>query len=162
MNERGQTAHDFLIGASVLLLTILGVFGAAPHLQVAVDYDVAVGQLDAPFAQSVGPDEEAMADEFADRLVAVHRSDGLSNTLAFDALSANVTSESALRDLARSSGVPDAKVHNVTLQDGARTVLSGGSSYYANTSVAATSVRVVRFDGTRCTPTCRLIVRVWS
>lgn len=149
MNDRGQTAQDFLIGVSVLLLTLFGVFGMIPHL-----YE--------PFADPVDAEEETMADSLADQLVSEHRVNGASNTLDYAALEATVTTPSALRTQATAAGVLDRKVVNVTLLNGSQRKWSGGNVYYANTSIGATAVRVVRFEADECSPVCRLVVRVWS
>ncbi|MHB9285712.1 hypothetical protein ACKVMT_01570 [Halobacteriales archaeon Cl-PHB] len=150
MTERGQTAQDFLIGVSVLLLTLFGVFGLVP-------------QFYEPFADPVDASEETMADSLAERLVSEHRVTGTTNTLNHSQLQANVTSTTALRRQARAAGVLDRKVVNVTLLDGPTREWTGGPTYHQNTSIGATAVRVVRFDNaSRCSPTCRLVVRVWA
>lgn len=155
MSDRGQTAHDYLIGVSIMLITLFGIFALVPGI-----YE--------PFQEPVGPEEAAIADRVADRLVQDHAVRGTQNTLNYTALEGTLHSDSDFERLRERAGMPDDyRQVNVTVMrpDGSRLGVMGDldheSEYFLNRSVSATSIRTVRFEDNRCDPVCKVLVRVW-
>jgi len=158
MADRGQTAHDYLIGVSIMLVTLFGIFAFVPGIFQ-------------PFQEPIGTDEEAMADRVGDHLVTDHAVAGARNTLDGDALKTTLTDDSAFLDLLQRAGVPaDRRQVNVTVSQADGTRVDTGATwsrpsdehvYFVNQSVSATTIRVVQFQDGRCDPVCRIIVRVW-
>lgn len=144
--ERGQTAHDYLIGVTVMLLTLAGTFALVPGLFT-------------PFQEPVAGDEQTMADRLADDLVEQHQMPRRSNTIKSGSLDTALEDDNFENTLAR-SGIPRSGINvNVTVDGGN---LDGGDPYTTDEGAAATSIRIVRFDTDVCDPACRLIVRVWT
>jgi len=142
MSGRGQTEFDYVVGMTLVLLTLTGVFAFVPGI-----YE--------PFEDPVDADEAATADSIAEDLVAASAVEGASNTLDRQTLRQEIQTQSAPSDTV---------TINVTLQEGTDVVVGSGSSYDDNRAPAATSVRVVTLaddPAGRCDPVCRLIVRVW-
>ncbi|MBV0924597.1 hypothetical protein KTS45_10345 [Halomicroarcula limicola] len=175
MDDRGQTAQDFAIGTSVLLVTIIGAFVFIQGGALSV------------YEDSATPIEQPQADRVASYLVENYSVDGDPNVLRYNqssGLDRTLSADTGLSDLTASAGVnvsstrrtnPDLNVSIVnssSLEDGRREpardgngiVLAWGESY--REQPYATSTRVVRLanddDGTpQCTPTCWLVVRAW-
>lgn len=153
--DRGQTPHDYLIGVSIMLVVLFGIFAFVPGI-----YE--------PFQEPVGTEEEAMADRLSQRLVDDHAVPGTSRTLDNDALNTTMQDSDEFDSFLERSGIPAATTQtNVTLWvNQSRPVdvtgdLDNESTYHVNQTSAATSIRVVRFSNDRCESVCRLIVRIW-
>lgn len=154
--DRGQTPHDYLIGVSIMLVVLFGIFAVVPGI-----YE--------PFQEPVGGEEHAMADRIGERIVGDHSLPGTTNTLNYTRLETTMQDGSTGGDFATlldRAGVPETTQVNVTLLKRNPPVdLTQGNDlediYYLNRSTAATSVRIVRFDDDSCEPVCRLVVRVW-
>jgi hypothetical protein len=142
MTGRGQTEFDYVVGMTLVLLTLTGVFTFVPGI-----YE--------PFDDPVATDDTATADRIADDLLTVSAVQDSSNTVNRTKLEANIDAVDP---------PTDTDTLNVTLQDGTEIVTGTGSSYADNRQPSATTVRVVTFatdDTGTCEPICRLIVRVW-
>jgi hypothetical protein len=151
MCSRGQTPVDYLIGISLVLVTILGTFALVPMV-----FD--------PFEPAVSPDKQSMADRLADNLIA-------NNTYPGEARTLNRTDlDNSLNDLnTTDAGIPDRERVNVTVQNGAGTqVATGGESFPPNVGGVAMAVRTFTTRNQTCGPSdselnsCQLIVRVWG
>ena len=140
--HRAQTEFDYLVGMTLLLLTLTGVFLFVPSIFQS-------------FQDPVDGADRASAKKVADDLLTQHTVPGMSNTVVYADLNASI--QNGTETVGRQSV-------NVSLTNGTGTVTSGGSSFADTDATAATIVRVVRLaddsDG-RCDPACRLVVRVW-
>lgn len=158
MTGRGQTQQDYLIGISLLILTMIGVFALVPGIFQ-------------PFEDPVGESEQDTAERLADTLIANTSVDGSETVLSWSDHRSGWGLESAVESprldrLLERSGIENRLV-NVTVRDGEDRILgssgAAASSYNASEEAAATTVRVIRFgDAGSCTQSCRLVVRVWS
>lgn len=168
--NRAQTPHDYLIGVSLLLITLFGVFAFVP------------GMLQ-PFAQPTGADAGAAADRLGERLVTNHTYDGQANTIDGEALKQSLTDSSKFGDILDRSGVNRSiQFVNVTVIQPDQTRIDNNSrttgpdsnwrqppaesDYYVNTTTAATAIRIVDIENDQgydedCEPACRIVVRVW-
>lgn len=152
MNERGQTASDYVIGMSLLLVTILGVFGAIQ------------GGVYEPFEDPVDGDERTMSNELSDTLINEHRTMGAERTLDNDTLNATLTNETRFNATVTKAGIPDVRRQvNVTIQNESGIVQRATHDDSWRDRPSATSVRVVKMKGfDKCTDSCQLVVRVWT
>lgn len=157
--SRAQTPHDYLIGVSLLLITLFGVFAFVP------------GMLQ-PFAQPVGADDGAAADRLGERLVSDHAYDGQQNTLNGSALADTLRGDTDgdFETLLDRAGINRSiQFVNVTVMqpDGTRVDDTWDrpepeSEYHVNVTDAASAVRVVGVEEmSGCDPVCRIVVRVW-
>jgi hypothetical protein len=149
MRERGQTQYDYLVGITVLLLTLSGVFLFVPGIYQ-------------PFQDPVDPTDRTVTQRLADTLVQQTVLPGTSRTLNATALDQSLRTDwSATRTGANVRSYLDLNVSVIDNGDN-NIVVAGGDPYVAEASAAAT-VRIVRFEnGSQCDPTCRLVVRAWS
>lgn len=152
---RGQTAHDYLIGVSIMLVVLFGIFAIIPTI-----YE--------PFQEPIGTEEEAMADRLGERIVSDHSVRGASNTLNYTRLENTMRDSGKFDTLLDRSGIPSDRTQvNVTLRELESPVddltkgLDDENRYFVNRSTAATTIRIVQFPEKDCKPVCRLIVRVW-
>lgn len=146
--SRGQTPVDYLIGISLVLVTILGTFALVP-----VVFD--------PFEPAVSPDKQSMADRLADNLVTNHTYAGEERTL--DRKRLETALENYFGTLRAEAGIPNREQVNVTVRTGTGVQLSAaGDSFDDGTGGTATSVRTFATREQACADGCRLIVRVWS
>lgn len=151
-DARGQTLQDYLFGAILVLLTVLGVFAFAPTVF-------------SPFEEPVESENQQLADRLAVELVEETRALADSQTISFDRLNASLTG--GLSERIDAAGVRPTKRVNVTVRDPAtgRIVTAsdtdGGGSVFRN-DPAATAVRTIQgLRGDPCRDGCQLIVRVW-
>lgn len=148
MNERGQTANDYLIGIIIVLVTVVAVFGFFPSI-----FD--------PFEESVGSDDRAMANNLASELIADNTAPGTQQTLNQTAFEQDLTNSETLKQRA---GIKEWRQINVTIEQTGRVIVRGGNddNFAKATVPAATTVRIVRIAGhSDCDDGCYLIVRVW-
>lgn len=146
MDRRGQTPADYLIGISLLLVTIVGVFAFVPTVFE-------------PFEQPTNPDERAMADRISEDLIRNHTMLGKERTLDLDSL--NATFSTGVAEVRDAAGVPGWKQFNVTLWDGEQR-LNGGGDTWQGDAAGGTSTRTITSYQAACTDGCRLVVRVWA
>lgn len=143
MNQRGQTPADYLIGISLLLVTIVGVFVFVPTV-----FD--------PFEAPTNPDDRALAERVAGDLV--ENSTMLRTEQTVDLAGLNESFD----DLdAFTEGVPERKQVNVTLWDGERRLNSSGAPWPGDVA-AGTGTRTVTSYQAPCETGCRIVVRVWT
>ena len=146
--SRGQTPIDYLIGISLVLVTILGMFVFVP-----VVFD--------PFEPAVGPDTESMADQLADNLVTNHSYVGEERTLNRTAMEGSLENE--LDVIKADAGITERERVNVTIQNGTGSeIFAAGDSFPTGAGGAATSARTFVTRDQACTNGCQLIVRVWT
>ncbi len=142
MTSRAQTEFDYVVGMTLVLLTLTGVFAFVPGI-----YE--------PFQDPVDADNEATADRIADELLTASAVQGSSNTVDGEQLRQNIQTVNPPGETG---------TVNVTVQDGTEILDGSGSNYADNRQPAATSVRVISLANDTsgdCTPVCRLVVRVW-
>lgn len=151
-DPRGQTLQDYLFGAILLLLTVLGVFAFAPTVFT-------------PFEEPVESENKQLADRLAVELVEETRALADSQTVSFDRLNASLHRN--LSDRIEAAGIRPTKRVNVTVRDPATGRIVNASETDSGGSVfrndpAATSVRTIQsLPGDPCRDGCQLIVRVW-
>lgn len=146
---RGQTNLDFAFGISLFVLTLVVTFGLVPNLL-------------APFEAPVGNDQTVKANranaQLLDDLTVANSSNRL-NTTKTDAVF-NTATTASLQNRFRF----DTTVRvNVTLQINSSSRRTAGN-VYSDQSVASSMRVVTGYNNTtygECSPTCRLIVRVW-
>jgi len=151
-DARGQTLQDYLFGAILVLLTVLGVFAFAPTVFT-------------PFEEPVESENQQLADRLTVELVEETRALADSQTISFDRLNASLSGE--LSDRIDAAGIRPTKRVNVTVRDPStgRTVSAsdtdGGASVFRDDPAAA-SVRTIQgLPGDPCRDGCQLVVRVW-
>jgi hypothetical protein len=140
--QRGQTEFDYLVGMTLLLLTLTGVFLFVPSILQS-------------FEDPVDGDDQASAKKVADDLLTRHTTAGASNTVIYASL--NRSLNNGTRTIGRHSV-------NVSLTNDTGTITAGGPSLADADDGTATVVRVVRLaddPNGRCEPACRLVVRAW-
>lgn len=146
--SRGQTPVDYLIGISLVLVTILGVFVLVPTV-----FD--------PFEPAVSPDTQSMADRLADDLVTNHTYPGEERTLNLTEMNGSIQND--LDRLRADAGITERERANVTVQNGTGSqVVTAGDRFPTGAGRVAASVRTFTTHGQDCTDGCRLIVRVWT
>jgi len=148
MNERGQTANDYLIGIIIVLVTLVTVFGYFPSI-----FD--------PFEDPVSSDDRAMADNLADELIANNTMSGTQQTLNRTAFEDDLSDSATLKQRA---GIKEWRQINVTIEKVESVIIRGDDddNFAQATVPAATTVRFVRLAGhADCNDGCYLIVRVW-
>lgn len=149
---RGQTTQDYLIGVSVLLLTVMGVFLFVPTI------------FELP-GDSVERNAHTQATALSDRVLTAYRVGGTTNTLRYHRLATDVRGQLPQRLLA-AAGIQRRNANitvRATADSSAATTIAGGATVYRRTTTA-TVTRPVRFaNETRCGTDgiCQLIVRVW-
>lgn len=151
MTERGQTINDYVIGMTLLLLSITLVFGYFPGIFQS-------------FEEEVSNEEEAMATNIAAELVENSTVTGTKQTVSFDKV--NGTLYSLVND-SQQAGIPDWVHWNVTVLDVDSNVISHDGERLSNGTNwqgerVASTIRFVRAqDDTDCDDGCRIVVRVW-
>lgn len=144
MNERGQTAYDYLLGVVLLLVTIVAVLALFP-------------QLFGPFVDPVSTDQQKMADSLSAELIETNSTLDKERTLAL-----NTIDDSYVDQLKNRTGVPENRNVNITVQDGPGDVIEQGGDRRFGVDPAATTVRQIRLAETGdCRDGCQLVVRVW-
>jgi hypothetical protein len=147
--SRGQTNLDFAFGVSLFVLALVVTFALVPNLL-------------APFEAPVGNDQTVKANRANAQLLGdltVADSSNELDTAATNTLF-NTATEASLRN---DFSFDDTVRVNVTLQINSSSRRTVGRPYSGRS--VASSMRIVTGynDSTygECTPTCRLIVRVW-
>jgi hypothetical protein len=149
MNQRGQTAYDYLLGVTLLLVVILVSLSFFP-------------QIFSPFVDPVSTDQEKMADRTATELIKSSSTMTGDQTLNLTALEAEVNDESGIEQLKERAGVPEFRNIRITVQNNVSSpeIRAGDGR---SSQPTATVVRQVR--GTTgeysCKTGCQLVVRVW-
>ena len=148
-DRRGQTAYDYLLGITLLLVVILVSLSFFP-------------QIFNPFVDPVSTDQEKMADRAATELINSSRTMTGDQTLNLTALEAEVEDDSGIERLKKKAGIPEIRNIRVTVQNNvSSTEIEAGDS--RSSQPTATVVRQVR--GTTgeysCETGCQLVVRVW-
>ena len=151
MTDRGQTLYDFLLGTTLLLVTIVLVLSL---------FD----PLFSPFTSPSGADNDEMADRLTDRIVAENATVFGDRVLELDEDSLD---DSYLDSLRARTGIPSFRNLNVTLETGGEIVerngipVSGGSTRVDDPVAAATRVVTLPPGSGHCQTGCFLRVEVW-
>ena len=147
MTDRGQTPNDFLLGTSLLLVTIIVVFAL---------FDPLFG----PFTSPSGADNDEMADRLAERIVTEGSTTFGDRVLDLDDGSFD---ESSLEQLRSQAGISFRNV-NVTVERSGGGVVEGirGGPERVD-EPAATATRVIKLPpgAESCQQGCFLRVEVW-
>lgn len=150
MRGRGQTQYDYVVGITLMLLTISSVFLLIPDIF-------------APAQDPVAPEERSAADRLANYLVSNSSVQGTTNTLNYSRLDETLgpqwaeTKQWANRSFGREISV---NVRNRT-SDGT-VLIANETAEWTDSSPAAVTTRIVRFENNSvCDSACRLTVRVW-
>ena len=143
MNDRGQTAYDYLLGIVLLLVTIVAVLALFP-------------QFFSPFVDPVSADREEMADRVAAEVI--EESATLHGERTLDVEAFNGT---AVGELKAGAGVDDFRRVYVEFRAGPGETIAGIGTEPPPGEPTATSVRNVRTAQEECSDGCRLVVRVW-
>jgi len=146
MNERGQTAYDYLFGVILLLVAIIAALTFLP-------------QLLGPFFDPASTDEQEMAERVSAEVIETNTTAGGERTLN---LTGNSISQSYLERIKEQAAVPERRNVNITIQNGPADILKRGGETRRAYQPAATSVRQIRLRGSGvCQYGCQLVVRVW-
>jgi hypothetical protein len=141
MNQRGQTAYDYLIGVTLLLVTIIVVLSLVP-------------QVFNPFVDPISTDREKMADRVANELIETNATEGSEQTLHIDSIS--------VESLQSRAGLNEYRSVNISFQDKDGTVIRSYGDQQVGSRPSATSVRTVSIvNEPACELGCQLVVRVW-
>jgi len=150
MNDRGQTAQDYVIGISILLLTLTGVFAFVPSV---------FGVAEEPVERN----DQTQAAKLSDVVLAEYGANGTATTLDYDRLSAEVDGNDVPSTLLNESGIRRLQA-NITVRNKSTdpVIIQSGPRVETN-DPTATVVRFVRFENTtRCNEgICQMVVRVW-
>jgi hypothetical protein len=158
MSDRGQTAHDYLLGMVLVLLTVAAVFAFFPEVFV-------------PFEDPVETEEQHMAGRLADEVVEVNRTVREERTVNVTGLEWTLRDPDAFHRLTERSGIPEWKQVNVAIRgrDGkvlaTSTTSDPGSVFRSeSSSPAATRVRTIMAHNrsSECADSCQVVVRVWT
>ena len=145
---RGQTNIDFAYGVSVFILAVIVTFSLVPNLL-------------APFQAPVGNDQTVQSNRASAQLLADLSVAGSSNELD-TGVTNDFFDDADLTSMRGRFGFDDTTRVNVTLQTGTgeRTV---GPGYEGQSVGSALRVATGYDDATygECSPTCRIVVRVW-
>jgi hypothetical protein len=153
MNQRGQTLYDFLLGVSILLVSIILVLSL---------FD----PLFAPFTDPVSGADDEQVDRFADEIIET-------NATVFGSRTLNLTDstfdDDFIDDLKSQSGVSEFRDVNVTLRNNTGDILEVGGGPVTGGEIrpenepAASATRAVRLEPGRavCQTGCILRVEVW-
>lgn len=172
-SERGQTTQDFAIGVSIMLVTLIAVFGLVQ------------GGVFQAFQSDVKGEEQAMSDRVAQYLITnlstetgqqtirynTSDDDGINETLTTDLR--HVRERAGLNVSTQRRSNPDLNiivVNSSSIQNSSVTAasldennpLEWGDEFRGQDD-AANTIRVVQLsnDGDACSPTCWIVVRVW-
>jgi hypothetical protein len=151
MSDRGQTLNDYALGMGVFVLAVTITFAVIPSIF-------------APFTAPIESDQSVQANRVADQVLDDMTVDGTRNTINdskanpdfFDG-SGGVDADT-LRDRYGLSLTSQVNVTIVWDDDPSDRVQVGED--YGERPVAS-AVRVVVGYENKCSPTCRLIVRIW-
>lgn len=152
MDERGQTAQDYVIGITVLLLTLSGVFLFVPSV---------FGITEDPVERNA----HTQADELAAQLMAEYSAGGTANTLSYFRLDRGLDGQRVPQELQRAAGIQRNRV-NIRITEDADSsgspIIESGEPVPAG-EPTATVTRFVRLSDNRCGSdgVCQIIVRVW-
>jgi hypothetical protein len=144
MNQRGQTAYDYLLGIVLLLVAIITVLSLFP-------------QVFGPFVDPVSADQEKMADRVAAEVLDDNATVAGDRTLNVSSLDGN---DAYVQRLKERAGVSEYRSLNITVQTGTTTVVQAGDAR-RGAEPSATTVRTVRTVDGPCEYGCQLVVRVW-
>ncbi len=148
MRGRGQTQLDYLVGVSVVLLTLTGVFLFVPGVFQTFD-------------QPVDQTERTAADRLSENLIHESAVTGTQQTLNYSELDRLLGADWG--QTRGAVGLPIGRDVNVTVENSSSSgelLLTAGDSY--NREPAAQSTRLVTFQNdSQCEQLCRLTVRVW-
>lgn len=157
MSDRGQTAHDYLLGMVLVLLTVAAVFAFFPEVFV-------------PFENPVETEDEHMADRLADEVVEVNSTVRGERTVNITGLNETLQ-DPEFTNLTERAGIPEWKQVNVSIQDSggevlATSVTSGPGSVFRPESSSPTATRIrtiaAHNQSSECTDSCQVVVRVWT
>ena len=152
MTDRGQTVYDFLLGMTLLLVTIILVLGL-------------FGPLFGPFISPSGAENNEMADRIADRIVTENGTVFGERVLELDG-----NSFDDVDTLGERVGVPERKNVNVTLETSTGAIvedsdngdkISGGPERVTDPVAAADRVVKLPPGNDNCQEGCFLRVEVW-
>ena len=158
MNDRGQTLHDYLLGITLVLLTVAAVFAFFPDVFE-------------PFDRPVDEEDSYMADRLSEEVVAENAVVGSDRTVDLDALNRSLRDPSTFRRLTNRSAIPSWKQVNVTVRARDGEVLVAGESAVVgsvyregDTGPTATRVRTIQAHNrsSQCAMGCQVVVRVWE
>lgn len=178
MDDRGQTPHDFVIGASILLVTIIGTFAFVQGSVYQAYEDPTSGDVETTAEQVSTYLIETYSSETGRNVLRYNESDGIYNELAAD-----LAADGTLDELESASGIdvgtdrrrtPSLNVSIVNssaIEDGKplpaergqdSNRLAWGPSYGGQDGAASTT-RIVRLTdpGNKCSTVCWLVVRAW-
>jgi hypothetical protein len=153
MNQRGQTLYDFLLGVSILLVSIILVLSL---------FD----PLFAPFTDPVSGADDEQVDRLADEIVET-------NATVFGDQTLNLTDDSFdddfIDEMKNRSGVSEFRDVNVTLRDDTGDFIEVGGDPVLGGDIrpenepASSATRAVRLEPGRavCQTGCILRVEVW-
>lgn len=144
MNERGQTAYDYLLGIVLLLVAIITVLSLFP-------------QVFGPFVDPVSTDREKAADRIAAEVIETNTTGQSERTLDVNGIDGNGAYVEQIKNRA---GVEEFRNVNITVQGEGGTMVAAGDTRLGD-EPSATVVRTVRTPTGDCTDGCQLIVRVW-
>jgi hypothetical protein len=153
MNQRGQTLYDFLLGVSILLVSIILVLSL---------FD----PLFAPFTDPVSGADDEQVNRITDEIIETNATVFGDRALDIDDDSFD---EEYIDELKNRSGVPPFKNVNVTLTDQRGRIITVGGNRVDGGEVrtsgdaASTTSRVVRFPPGEevCQDGCILNVEIW-
>jgi hypothetical protein len=151
MNERGQTLNDYALGMGVFVLAVTITFAVIPSVF-------------APFTAPIESDQSVQANRVADQVLDDMTVDGTQNTIDDSKANSDFFDGSGGVDadtLRDRYGLSLTSQINVTLvwDDDPGDRVEVGEEY--GDRPVASAVRVVVGYEDKCSPTCRLIVRVW-
>jgi hypothetical protein len=168
---RAQTNYDFLIGASIMLLTVLFVLINMPAI-----FDLGGASTDGL--------QRTQADRAAEHLITTHATNGSLNELRFDepgGINGTLSSTAKFETFKENAGLatstdrrtdPNVNVSLFSSDDVGETdptpienssgvSMTKGDTYIPETSAATVSRIVTLANTDKCSSTCRLVVRVW-
>lgn len=155
MTDRGQTANDYLIGVSILLVSVTTVFTFFPTIYQ-------------PFEDSVSADERTISDRVAGNLIEKHQTTFDEQTLDYERLETQIRQGNLTGNDQALSGILELKTVNINVRiqkrPGGSALVEGGAEFDdQDPPQAAVTNRVFAAASSgECANGCRLVVRVWS
>ena len=143
MNQRGQTAYDYLLGVTLLLVAIITVLSLFP-------------QVFGPFVEPTSSAKERMADRVASDIIEANAVGDNARTLN----TSRLNDDDYIEQVKGSAGLKDLRGVNVSVRAGSATLAQAGDERIGN-QPSATVVRTVRTVDGQCESGCQLVVRVW-
>lgn len=152
MDTRSQTTQDYVVGISIVLLTVMGTFAFVPSTFVSAQ-------------DPVEKQERVQANELADTIVEQYSAGDRSYTLVYRRVTTELTGQTVPQQLRGAAGIQRNRV-NVTITDGedSSNIVTKAGDRINNDRPKATTVRHIRFENeSRCgqSGVCQLTVRVW-